>query len=86
MLSLAQSFSFSSPPIIGLRGHKKEKERMKHSTVFVIGLVLVIFLFGTSAMMQQDTANQLRDAQQIATSNAIEDAYISNNTWHKTNV
>jgi hypothetical protein len=51
---------------------------MKHSTIFVIGLMLV-FLLGTSAMMQQDTASQLRDAQQVA----APDAYVSDNTWHK---
>src|ERR1044071_6939044 len=56
---------------------------MKHSTVFGIGLVLAVFLLSTSAMMQQDTANQLQDNSQIATLNAIQGAYISNNTWHK---
>ncbi len=56
---------------------------MKHSTVFVIGLVLAVFLFSTSAMMQQDTANQLQDNSQTATLSATPNAYISNNTWHK---
>lgn len=56
---------------------------MKHSTVFLIGLVLAVFLFSTSAMMQQDTAKQLRDNSQTATFNATPDAYVSNNTWHK---
>jgi subtilase family protein/BACON domain-containing protein len=54
---------------------------MKHSTVFVIGLALAIFMLGANAMMQQDTASQLQGSQQSAAPNA--DAYISDNSWHK---
>jgi hypothetical protein len=59
----------------------KEKGKVKHITVFVIGLALAIFLLGANAMMQQDTTNLLRNGQQTATPNAH--AYISDNSWHK---
>lgn len=54
---------------------------MKHSTVFVIGLLLAVMLLGTSAMMQQDPASQLQDSQQMTV--LPQDVYISDNTWHK---
>jgi hypothetical protein len=56
---------------------------MKHSTIFMIGLVLTTFLLGTSAIMHQDPTTQTRNAQRTTILDAIPDEYTSDNTWHK---
>lgn len=56
---------------------------MRHSTVFITGLVLAIFLLGTSAIMQHEPASRQRDTQPATTLDSIPNAYISDNTWHK---
>jgi hypothetical protein len=54
---------------------------MKHSTIFMTGVVIIVFLMGTSAMMQQDNRSEARrigpapdDTQQ---------SYISDGPLHK---
>jgi hypothetical protein len=54
---------------------------MKHSTIFMTGVVIIVFLLGTSAMMQQDNRSEARrigpapdDTQQ---------SYISDGPLHK---
>lgn len=51
---------------------------MKHSTIFMIGLVLAVFLLGTSAMMQQDEARQTSPALDV-----MQESYISDSINHK---
>jgi Subtilase family/Viral BACON domain len=52
---------------------------MKHSTIFMIGLVLAVFLLSTSAMMQQDSqATQMSPALDQA-----QPVYVSNGMHHK---
>ena len=52
---------------------------MKHSTIFMIGLVLTVFLLSTSAMMQQDSqATQMSPAL-----DQVQPSYVSNGMHHK---
>src|ERR1051325_3664922 len=51
---------------------------MKHSTIFMIGLVLAVFLLGTSAMMQQD-----QPAQTSPSVDQVQETYISDSIHHK---
>jgi hypothetical protein len=51
---------------------------MKHSTIFMIGLVLAVFLLGTSAMMQQDQTTQASPAL-----DQTQESYISDSLHHK---
>jgi hypothetical protein len=51
---------------------------MKHSTIFMIGLVLAVFLLGTSAMMQQDSGSGTGPALE-----QIQQSYISDSLNHK---
>ncbi|HVG20309.1 MAG TPA: S8 family serine peptidase, partial [Blastocatellia bacterium] len=54
---------------------------MKHSTIFVIGLVLTVFLLSTSAMMQQDDRS---DARQTGPAlDETQQSYVSDGPLHK---
>ncbi|HEX8184189.1 MAG TPA: S8 family serine peptidase, partial [Blastocatellia bacterium] len=54
---------------------------MKHSTIFMIGLVLAVFLLGTSALMQQDVASEIRQPGPVL--DVTQESYVSDGTHHK---
>ena len=53
---------------------------MKHWSLTTIGLVLAVFLFGTSALTQQEAGDQDRTISKVETSQR---GYINNGSVHK---
>ena len=53
---------------------------MKHWSLTTIGLVLAVFLFGTSALTQQEAGDQDRTISTVETSQR---GYINNGSVHK---
>jgi hypothetical protein len=59
---------------------------MRHSTLIVVGLVLALFLGGTSAMMQQENDKDLSGGSRAQTSSqfdALPQSFINDSTYHK---
>jgi hypothetical protein len=60
---------------------------MKHSTLTVIVLVLALFMFGTSALMQQENNNDLseggRNPRTSSQFDALPQSFINDSTYHK---
>ena len=60
---------------------------MRHSTLTVIALVLALFLFGTSALTQQENNNDLseggRNPRTSSHFDALPQSFINDSTYHK---